>query len=317
MLITNNDSTLGMALESIRGLPAHLLVGSLSTIDKGINICERFGAEIIKITEKDRSKARNYLVSQGHTPWQLWLEPWEFIIQGQEAIKEIAQKESDMPFRINVFEKEIITKQTRLWPTKLNLKFTNPVFETLLTNTESTPLPVSLWTDTSFNNDRNILLEEWYKKKPADLEPNYYMACSCFSQQKYKDFLSLAEQYVFKQKRTSITNTMMRYYIGMVHCYVTKNISHALQQTIICLAQNPLMAEFWCLAGDIHVQTNEYSKAIAFYENAILLGSKRLQDDAWPIHLSKYKTYPEEMIMKCQNLLSNSKILYSTLENNV
>jgi hypothetical protein len=120
----------------------------------------------------------------------------------------------------------------------------------------------------------------------------------------------LAEQYVFRQNKMTVSNTMLRYYIGLVHCYITKNISQALQQAIICVAQHPLMAEFWCLMGDIHVQINEYPKAISLYENAIVLGGKRPQDDEWPIHVAKYKEYPEEMITKCQNFLNNSKIFF-------
>lgn len=308
ILIDNNEETLRLALESVSGLPAKTLVASINTRDKGVEICQEFGAEVFRLIEKDRSKARNYLLSNSNTDWHLWLEPHEFIIQGQDIIRDVVLTTDPAAFRVSVFEKEIITKQTRLWSNKLNLKFTNPVYETL-TDVATTPLAVSIWAGTS-KNDRIAQLESWYKAKPADLEPNYYLACVRFSQQKYKDFLSLAEQYVFRQNKMTVSNTMLRYYMGMVHCYITKNISQSLQQAIICVAQHPLMAEFWCLMGDIQIQINEYTKAISMYENAIFLGSKRFQDDEWPIHIAKYKVYPEEMIAKCHKFLNNSKVLF-------
>lgn len=308
ILIDNNEETLRLALESVSGLPAQTLVASLNTRDKSVEICQEFGAEVFRLTERDRSKARNHLLSRSNTDWHLWLEPYEFIIQGQDIIRDVVLTTDPAAFRVSVFEKEIVTKQTRLWSKKLNLKFTNPIYETL-TDVASTPLAVSIWAGTS-TNDRIAQLENWYKAKPADLEPNYYLACVRFSQQKYKDFLSLAEQYVFRQSKMTVSNTMLRYYMGMVHCYITKNISQALQQAIICVAQHPLMAEFWCLMGDIHIQISEYTKAISMYENAIFLGGKRLQDDEWPIHVAKYKAYPEEMITKCHKFLNNSKVLF-------
>ena len=308
ILIDNNEETLRLALESVSGLPAQTLVASLNTRDKSVEICQEFGAEVFRLTERDRSKALNHLLSRSNTDWHLWLEPYEFIIQGQDIIRDVVLTTDPAAFRVSVFEKEIVTKQTRLWSKKLNLKFTNPIYETL-TDVASTPLAVSIWAGTS-TNDRIAQLENWYKAKPADLEPNYYLACVRFSQQKYKDFLSLAEQYVFRQSKMTVSNTMLRYYMGMVHCYITKNIPQALQQAIICVAQHPLMAEFWCLMGDIHIQISEYTKAISMYENAIFLGGKRLQDDEWPIHVAKYKAYPEEMITKCHKFLNNSKVLF-------
>lgn len=310
LLIDNNEETIRHALESISGLSAKILVASLNTRDKSVEICQEFGAEVFKLAERDRSKIRNYLLSRSNTEWNLWLEPYEFIIQGQDVIRDVIETDAGTAFRVSMFDKEIITKQTRLWSKKLNLSFTNPIYETL-TDVDAIPLPISIWVGET-KDDRIIQLEHWYKTKPADLEPNYYLACVRFSQQRYKDFLSLAEQYVFRQNKMTVSNTMLRYYMGMVHCYITKNISQALQQAIICVAQHPLMAEFWCLMADIHIQINEYTKAISLYENAIMLGTKRIQEDEWPIHVAKYKTYPEDMITRCHKFLNNSKILFGT-----
>jgi tetratricopeptide (TPR) repeat protein len=71
------------------------------------------------------------------------------------------------------------------------------------------------------------------------------------------------------------------------------------------------MAEFWCLLGDIYYKQNKYEKSIAFYQNAMDLGSRRKNSDTWPLEISKYKTYPSKMINNCNKMI-NQKIYYKT-----
>jgi hypothetical protein len=69
------------------------------------------------------------------------------------------------------------------------------------------------------------------------------------------------------------------------------------------LEKNPTMAEFWCLLGDINFELKKYKKAFYFYENAIMLGKLRVNDDDLPIDIIKYKEYPEKMKINCKDLL--------------
>jgi hypothetical protein len=73
------------------------------------------------------------------------------------------------------------------------------------------------------------------------------------------------------------------------------------------------MAEFWCLLGDIHYSLlKEYDKAYSFYDNAIFLGKKRLKSDLWPMEISKYSDYPEEMKKSCNNKINKTIFLGNT-----
>ena len=92
---------------------------------------------------------------------------------------------------------------------------------------------------------------------------------------------------------------------------VENNTQEAIQNIVACLAENPLMAEFWCLLGDIFTKISKFDKAIAFYENAIILGCRRQRLDFWPMHISKYGDYPQEMIEKCKKVLSNTEVYQS------
>lgn len=306
MLITNNEDTLEHALDSISEVPAHLLIAALDTTDKGVEICRQYGADVVRVTGHNRSEIRNNLLGTCQTPWSFWLEPWEFIIEGQEALKTLPEKPA--AFRVKIFDKDVVSKQTRLWANDLKLKYINPVCETL-TDADASPLGISLWASPYKDETVVGLLENWHRQHPNDLDPIYYLACLRFGQGNYKEFLALADNYIFRQPKITLSSTMLRYYSGMANCYITKNLTQSLQQAIHCLARHPLMAEFWCLLGDTHIQAHEFDKAIAFYENALILGKKRLQEDAWPIHLSKYKTYPETMIKKCRTFLDNRKVL--------
>jgi hypothetical protein len=78
---------------------------------------------------------------------------------------------------------------------------------------------------------------------------------------------------------------------------------------IICLSANVLMAEFWCLLGDAFYKLNKYAKAYSLYENAIILGERRLKSDPWPMDIPKYKSYPRKMIQSCKELLEGEKFL--------
>jgi hypothetical protein len=92
---------------------------------------------------------------------------------------------------------------------------------------------------------------------------------------------------------------------------VDNETNEAIQNIIICIAENPLMAEFWCLLGDIFTKISKFESAITFYENAIILGCRRHQLDFWPMHISKYGDYPKEMIEKCKKALSGTEIYQS------
>lgn len=89
---------------------------------------------------------------------------------------------------------------------------------------------------------------------------------------------------------------MIRYYRALVNHHAGKG-HDATKDIIGCIVANPLMAEFWCLLGDIYCRDRP-DKAAEFYENGMILGEKRPKFDLWPMEISKYKKYPQEMMSK-------------------
>ncbi len=105
---------------------------------------------------------------------------------------------------------------------------------------------------------------------------------------------------------------MNRYYYALICLQKTTKVKPTLQNLSVCLSVKPLMAEFWCLLGDVYYhRLRKFDFAKEFYENAILLGSRRLKLDKWPMDVSKYKDYPEKMINSCNKIIE-AKSFYTS-----
>ena len=87
-----------------------------------------------------------------------------------------------------------------------------------------------------------------------------------------------------------------------------KDFENAVKSLIPCLAEKPTNGEFWCLLGDIYYCLKDYERAKSFYENAKILGSRRLNDDDYPMEISKYKEYPEKLIKSCDAIKQSCSI---------
>jgi len=155
--------------------------------------------------------------------------------------------------------------------------------------------------------DRRLsLITKWHLKEPNNPDVFYYHAACLLAMGKHKDFLNVSERYMRLSRGKTVAATMNKYYYSMVKSLINKQNIPAVQNLIQCLGVNPLMAEFWCLLGDIYYQNiKRYDMAKEFYENAIILGASRPKEDKWPIDVSKYEEYPQKMIESCKNMILN------------
>ena len=49
----------------------------------------------------------------------------------------------------------------------------------------------------------------------------------------------------------------------------------------------------------------KFHQAKDFYENALILGKRRLATDKWPMDISKYGAYPKKMIESCDKIIES------------
>lgn len=310
MLVRNNQKTIQTFLDSTNELNFELVVGDIGSSDKTIDILAQKGAKIIKMVGcEDYAKARNELILQTKTEWILQMEPYESFLSGIQNLKD-AISGPVSSFNFGVIQGDILTRQTRLWHKSFQIKYINPVYETI--ENESQQLPIFIF---SANNQDNShikqLTKKWHDKQPLMADPVYYMACNELIDKNWNSFLNYADLYLHQQKKPTISYYMTNYYMSMVFCYIKKDFKNSLNHIINCIIKKPTMAEFWCMLGDIFYSTKQYEKAFSFYENAKILGSRRLVNCEWPMEISKYDQYPNKMMESCKNLLKNTMLYHN------
>lgn len=306
ILVKNHESSILDCLQSLASLDATLLIGNIGSEDDTIKICRQFTNNIKRLyLNDDLSKIRNEMIELSTTKWNFYIEPWEVFLSGAEEINSIVYNPIEC-FSVNVLQSDVLTKQARIWHKETGVSFKNPVFETL--NTSGKSLPIYIKSNVRSDTIEKELLENWNKKSPFNLETIYYTACSFFKDKNWNSFLNYSESYLHQEKVQKHSYFMMLYYRAMVFCYMKKDFENAIKSIIPCIAKKPTSSEFWCLLADIYYATRDYNKAKIFYENAIILGSRRLIEDDYPMEISKYKEYPEKMIAACDAIKQSSKI---------
>lgn len=313
MLVKNNEETIEYSLESIlplvRELDARIIIGDLGCTDQTIKICKNYKAEIFSLSlNSSFSKARNHLLDLINSTWTFFLEPYETVIKGHECFQ-AAMKLKPAAYKTTVLTRDVATEQVRFWHKDMNLRFKNPVFETL--GDSGSTCGICIATNSGGNADLNLeLAKKWHEESPLATDPMYYLACAYMAKKNWKSFLNYANLFLHQKKGSQSAMLLTRYYCAMVECYIEKHLQEAVQFLVPCIAQKPLMAEFWCLLGDVYYSANQTEKAICFYENAMILGSRRLKNDGWPMEISKYKSYPEKMIETCLKIKQSSRIYF-------
>lgn len=299
ILTKDNEQTIQAAIESISPVVSQILVGDLGSTDQTKEICKSLGVVWENCQGMNRARARNFLMDMHPSQFHMYLEPWEILTSGHNRLRKL--KCNTMA---NIFANGSLSKEVRVWNTG---KFHNPIFERLDQDGLSSDLVIYSSGGVHFE-DAMRLLEEWRKEKPTSPQPYYYHACMLLSEGRYEEFIQMADHYLFIEKdRNSMSATMTRYYYAMVQLLYRKKARPALQNLNLCLCVNPLMAEFWCLTGDVHYHLlKEFEKAREFYENAIILGSRRLSDSPWPMEVAKYSEYPQKMIASCDKIIKAS-----------
>lgn len=303
LILRSQTNLLSQTLESVLCLKPQILVADLGVNHATLEACKAYRVDVKKYSwHKNLSEVRNLMLKDSKTDWNMYLEPWEAVVAGHEHITElIAAKPAG--YRMAVMTGESIRKETRLWHKKLACEFSNPVFETLNVSSPDHCQAV-IWENKVDRPDLGELLTEWEKKMPFSQDMRYFKALRSLAGGHYQEFTKTAKQYLLQQKTQPIAISMIRYYLGLVECIVDSDLREATRNAVLCIAENPLMAEFWCLLGDIAFKAQDYGRAECYYQNAKVLGARRLAGDAWPMHVPKYDEYPTNMIAQCRHLKS-------------
>jgi len=297
ILIQNNEKTIENCIKSLLRYNDLFKfdVIDVGSTDKTTEICNDYKIEVTKIKDvKNYSSIRNDNLLKHKTNFSMYIYPYENLLYNEDFYKIINKKNS---YLFKVIQGTILTKELRLWNNK-SIKFKNPIFEELTdkTGVQTDNVIFSDVVNYEINNSK-IIINEWKKTDPLKKEPYYYEAFEYLKKGDYLNFKNLAEHYLFLDK-ISKSSIMMRYYLSLIQLHCFNDINSANSNIIKCILNKPMMAEFWCLLGDIFYKINDKHRALEFYDNAIILGSKRKENDNYPLDIVKYKKYPEEMLKK-------------------
>lgn len=309
ILTYNNEATLDACLSSLDGLGDIIIVDRGST-DLTCQIAEKRKVSLSIDTVTPRHLLRNKLIIND---WNMVVEPWEVLATEHGTVQDLLTTPS--AFRTMVVNDDIITKDIRLFHGATNLKFDYPIFESLKPEYQATVANVALCSSPHVTSyiDTIKQIKEWQRSKPNDPQSYYYESFCHLANGNYTEFIRSAEHYLFRCTSMVMSVVMIRYYLAFVYCHVKRNAKLSLDNLVVPLSNKPLMAEGWCLLGDIHYfLVEDFNKARRFYEMAIAFGKKRKTTDAWPIQLSKYSDYPIQMIDSCNKIDSHRQVIQIT-----
>lgn len=300
ILTKNNEKSINQTVNSIKPLNANIVINDLGSTDNTIKIAKSLGCVITNYKFESRSDIRNHLCQQFNTKWHMFLEPNEYAIS---SLQPIIDNNKDICY-FSILTNNILRKDIRLWNNHKNIKFKNPIFEIL--NIESNDDLQVVFCSDFVNYNYELELINWKKKEPTNPIPYYYESILALNKGDIDTFVNKSEYFLFLEpKKNSIPYVMNRYYYALVSLH-QKQVKKTLQNINLCIAANSLMAEFWCIVGDVYYHLlNDFDKAIDFYENAIILGSRRKKSSKWPMDILKYKEYPNSMIESCNKIKKN------------
>lgn len=306
IITKNNSKTVSQTLDSVAAINPKVIVGDLGSEDDTIEICRDRGALVYRLDGMRRDEARNSLLDMAPKGQHFYVEPWEVVTHGLGSLASIKGRGVAL-----VMQGTNVTKEVRVWDGKD--RFFNPVFERL-SGEGGARTPLVIYSRGGVRPEEALQsVEDWKLENPLSPVPHYYHSCVLLSQGRYDDYLKVADHYLFMDKATSMSTIMTRYHYSLVQVIHKKAYKPALQNLNLCLCAKPLMAEFWCLTGDVYYHLlNKFDQAKEFYENAITLGSRRLEADEWPIDFSKYNKYPNRMIQSCEAIMSYNSLYVRT-----
>ncbi len=273
----NNQKTIEKCLKSLEALNSDIIVIDHESTDGTVNIAKNF-AKVVKIKDgENRNEARNRIVAESKLDWHLYIEPWETLKTGHQSIASTTSR-SPSSHRLIVSQEDVVTKPIRLWHRSTGSVFVGPCYEYLSSEVDDIkPLNSMVMSSPDDNSEYQLnLVRLWQSKSPVSADPYYYEAMFNLSRGRYDEFIRTAEQFFFRSTTMNMPVIMTRYYLAWVYTQIKKDARQAFSNLVVGLSLKPLMAEFWCLLGDIHYFIQkDFDKAYRFYDTAILLGRKR------------------------------------------
>lgn len=298
----NNESTLNDCVDSIGDICKEVLFLDMGSKDDTLKIINQNGYKAFPQKSENKKDNKNNLIYLSKTDWLFFVEPNEKLINGKSEIEKLLD-DGNNSYSVFSLKNNIFSKSIRIFNKTKKLFFENPIYENIYDKSVKTGVVLKELEDITIDDEYQRILD-WKNSGRLKSQPLYYECCFYIKNEKYDSFFSTAEKYFFLEKNTDLPSYLMiKYYLAMLYFYIKRDFENSIKNIGFCIEKNPTMSEFWCLLGDINFELKKYKKAYYFYENALIIGKSRSNDDDLPIELNKYKEYPEKMKSICKELI--------------
>ena len=297
LCLGNEEATI-RTLTAAQSYAKQLIAGDTANSDRLKHFCTTNRIRYVKVSVNESlAECQNQLVACSDMPWHLFLQPGEEV-NNPGKISEITGNEPAV-YRLPCLQGDWLNKEVRLFHRAVGCSFSNPVFESVDYDKAQFLEAYVTGGTGGLHAKAHDLLTIWSMKQPLSIQPRYYTTLTYLMEGKQTAFVNAAQSYLFADPVPSTSNIMLRYYLACSLMNKPHTRKEAARHVMTCLAANLLMAEFWCLLGDMCYVESSFDRAKAFYRNGMVLGSRRRKDDHWPMHVTKYKKHPETLIAAC------------------
>ncbi len=214
LIVKNEEKNLSNCLKSIESVADEIIVVDTGSVDKTIEIAQRFGAKVIHFKwNQDFAAARNFAKKPATCDWILQIDADEELFpEDQSKLREIIHQGNCTAAFLEIRNRTsgvfgenlpIIHNLIRLYRNQKNIYYVNPIHETLEISGNAIPTDIKLLHH-GYNFDANILkskrerntkiLNKRLESNPTDFFALFYLSMLHLGNQEY----DLSEIYALK-----------------------------------------------------------------------------------------------------------------------
>lgn len=299
MIVKNEEETLERCLSSVRQIVDEMIIVDTGSTDRTKEIAEAFQCKIYDFTWiDDFAAARNYAFSQATQEYILWLDADDEILEQDQqkflALKAILDPAVDsvmMPYHLGFDHEGNVTAKlyrNRLVKRSCGYKWEKPVHEYLAVSGNIMRSDIAIThKKEKVHTDRNLRI---YRKRALtgeifDARDLYYFA----NELRDNGFAAEAAEYYLKFLATKQgwSEDCFAACMKLARCYQQVGERQLqLRALFRSLLYGPPRAEMCCQVGAFYLESNEWERAVFWYETATTLGEPRgylamVDQDAW------------------------------------
>lgn len=291
MIVKNEEAMLPVCLKSIREFVDEIVVVDTGSNDSTIDIARSFDARVENFTWiNDFSAARNYALGFVKTPWTMWLDADDMVLnpEGIPNLLEIARK-NRIDSIYTQYQQEASCFQRRMHFFKpKNYKWEGVVHENPMPRQPN--LAEALLSDIVVKHrkpaDRGPQAAKQYLEILLEKDPTNWLGLAESYKYLYhnpeqpelkNEYRNQADAYYWQALEHPEINDWTRYYchfqIAWFNLYRSETESKwfdiAIRNAQVCVALNPERAEGWGILGLCWKALQDYHKAIEAFQTAL------------------------------------------------